>query len=267
MSELRFADVGWTWEGQGLDPGVPPSIFGVGEAAEFFGLNRCIFIFHPTTKLALRKLADKAEVAVDISKWVFEEHRLSDDFYHVAWHSKRDSRPEVAIAEAERLSALSLEFPNVTGAFIDDTTCMFAYGSYNTQVPERISAALHSANAGLKLWIVVYVSQLDEGYWQPFLPFVDIVSLRMGVDDIPDLAAHVERCREVFPGKQISVGSYIRDYRAMRPNRLERIELQYQTMYRLWREGRIDGYNILSANVIDDAVAECEWIRDFIAAH
>lgn len=267
MAEPRFADVGWTWEGQGMDPGVPPSIFGVGEAAEFFGLHRCIFIFHPTTPLALRKLADKAEVAVDISKWVFEEHRLSEDFYHVAWHNKRDSRPEVAIAEAEQLSRLSLEFPKVTGAFIDDTTCMFQYGSYSTQVPSQIRQALHSANPHLKLWIVVYVTQLDEDYWQPFLPFVDIISLWMSADEIPNLSAHVERCREVFPGKQISVGGYIRDYRAMRPIPLEKIELQYQTMYRLWREGRIDGYNILSANVIDGALAECEWIRDFIAAH
>ncbi|MEN6301852.1 MAG: hypothetical protein ABFD96_03965 [Armatimonadia bacterium] len=267
MAEPRFADAGWTWEGQATDPGVPPSIFGVGEAADFFGVNRSIFLFHPTTALALRKLSDKAEVAVDISKWVWEEHRLSEDFYHVAWHSKRDSRPEVAVAEADLLSRLSVDFPNVTGGFIDDTTCMFEYGSYSTQVPEQIRAALHSANPNLKLWIVVYVTQLDEGYWEPFLPFVDIISLWMGVDDIPNLERHVDRCREVFPGKEICVGSYIRDYLAQRPNPLDKIELQYETMYRLWREGRIDGYNVLSANAIDLAVPECEWIRDFIAAH
>jgi hypothetical protein len=246
---------------------VPPSVFGVGEAAEFFGLNRSIFMFHPITPLALQKLSDKAEVAVDISKWVMEEHRLSDAFYHVAWHSKRDSRPEVAVAEAKRLSHLSLVFPNVTGGFIDDTTCMFEFDNYGARVPEQIWGALNSANPNLKLWIVVYVSQLTEDYWQPFLPFVDIISLWMGADDIGRLESHVDRCHEVFPGKAISVGSYIRDYRAMRPNALDRIELQYETMYRLWREGRIDGYNILAANAIDIAVTECEWIRDFIAAH
>ena len=70
-----------------------------------------------------------------------------------------------------------------------------------------------------------------------------------------------------FPGKQISVGSYIRDYRAMRANPLDKIELQYETMLRLWQQGRIDGYNVLSACELDIATAECEWIRDFIAAH
>ena len=263
----RFADVGWTWEGQATDPGVPPSIYGLGEAAEFLGLQRSVFIFHPTTAQGLEKLGDKAEVAVDISKWKWEEVRLSEDFYNVAYHSWRDSRPATAIEEAELLSRLSLQFPNVTAGFIDDTTCMFEYGDYGTQVPEQITAALHSANPALKLWIVVYVSQLDNDYWQPFLPFVDVISLWMGPDDIPDLGEHVDRCREVFPGKQISVGSYIRDYRAEQAVPMERIRLQYETMYRLWNEGRIEGYNILAAGMLDLHLAECEWIRDFIAAH
>ena len=28
-----FRDVGWVWEGQGIDPKVPPSIYGLGQAA------------------------------------------------------------------------------------------------------------------------------------------------------------------------------------------------------------------------------------------
>ena len=55
-----FRDAGWVWEGQGMDPGVPPSIYGVGEGATYFGLDRCIFIFHPTTRITLAKLAGKA---------------------------------------------------------------------------------------------------------------------------------------------------------------------------------------------------------------
>lgn len=267
MTAARFADAGWTWEGQATDPGVPPSIYGVGEAADYFGLSRCLFIFHPTTPLALRKLATKAEVAVDISKWIQVEHRLSDSFYDVAWLSRRDSRPEVALAEAELLSTLSLQFPNVTGGFIDDTTCMFEYGGYSTAVPAQLRAALHRANPHLKLWIVVYVTQLAEAYWQPFLPFVDIISLWMGTTDIPHLARHVARCREVFPDKQISVGSYLRDYQAQQPVPLESLALQYETMERLWREGQIESYSILSAGVMDTAVAQGEWVRDFIAAH
>ena len=38
-------------------------------------------------------------------------------------------------------------------------------------------------------------------------------------------------------------------------------------MYQLWTQGRIESYNILAAGMIDCHPAECEWIRDFIAAH
>ena len=41
---MSMADVGWIWEGQGFDPGVYPSIFGVGEGAEYFGLRKVCYI-------------------------------------------------------------------------------------------------------------------------------------------------------------------------------------------------------------------------------
>jgi len=266
MSAQSFRDVGWVWEGQGMDPGVPPSVYGVGEGATYFGLARCVFIFHPTNRVTLGKLRDKAEVVADISKWkLIEIPPPEGEFYGVGYRNKRDSNPATAVAEAENLSRLSVEFPNVTGAFIDDTTCMFGYDNYAEDVPQRVRDALHSANPGLKLWIVVYVSQLDAEYWKPFLPFVDVVALFMGADDIPDLERNVDRCAAVFPGKAINVGSYIHDYRATQPVPLERIAQQYETMYKLWQGGRIAGYNILGAMCIDRDPEEAEWIRGFLA--
>ena len=70
---MNMADAGWVWEGQGLDPGVHPSIFGVGEGAGFFGLSRALFLFHPTTPLALHKLSHLDEVVCDVSKWGFTD--------------------------------------------------------------------------------------------------------------------------------------------------------------------------------------------------
>ncbi len=42
-----FRDVGWVWEGQGIDPKVPPSIYGLGQGARYFGLSRANYLFHP----------------------------------------------------------------------------------------------------------------------------------------------------------------------------------------------------------------------------
>jgi hypothetical protein len=64
---MALRDVGWIWEGQGLDPGVFPSIFGVGEGAEYFRLSRVCFMFHPNNELAMRKLSGLMEVVCDIS--------------------------------------------------------------------------------------------------------------------------------------------------------------------------------------------------------
>ena len=66
-----MAAKGWVWEGQGLDPGVHPSIFGLGGGADFLGLRKVHFMFHETTELALGQLSRFEEVRCDISKWKF----------------------------------------------------------------------------------------------------------------------------------------------------------------------------------------------------
>ena len=53
-----FRDLGWVWEGQGLDPKVPPSIYGLGQGARYFGLSRANYLFHPNDVHALRLLKD-----------------------------------------------------------------------------------------------------------------------------------------------------------------------------------------------------------------
>ena len=67
----NLAAAGWVWEGQGLDGGVDPSIFGVGEGARYFGLKRAVYMFHPNDDLAMEKMRGLDEVVCDISKWKF----------------------------------------------------------------------------------------------------------------------------------------------------------------------------------------------------
>ncbi len=267
MSADSFLDAGWVWEGMGIgSPGVPPTIYGVGEGSTYFGLDRCVFIFHPNNEITLAKLADKTEVVADISKWIkVEIPAPNGEFYGVGYRNFRDSNPDTTIREAENLSRLSLDFPNVTGAFIDDTSCMFKYDNYGKNIPRQIREALHSANPNLKLWVVVYVSQLDEEYWEPLVPYVDVIALFMSPDDIPDLEANVERCSKVFPGKSINVGSYIRQYGEKCAVPLDAIKQQYELMYNLWQDGRIEGYNILGTHTIDLHPQQAEWMRKFIA--
>ena len=63
-------DAGWVWEGSGFDPGVEPTLYGVGEGATFFGLDGANYMFHPNTEVAFAKLARVPRVTADISKWI-----------------------------------------------------------------------------------------------------------------------------------------------------------------------------------------------------
>jgi len=263
-----FREAGWVWEGHGFDPGLEPSIYGVGEGAAYFGLNRANFMFHRNTPVNLAKLRHLGQVVPEISKWKWVEIEPQTGKHGWGFAGWRDSHPETVIAEAANLSRVSLDFPNVTGALIDDSSAVFRYDAYNPDRPREIRAALHSANPKLKLWTVVYTHELHLEQWPAFVQFVDVVNLWVWKSqDLPQLEECVERCAKLFPGKEIIVGSYIRDYPAKIGVPLDLLQGQYEALLRLWEKGRISGYNILGACLIDMHPPQAELIRSFIDKH
>lgn len=260
---MSMKDVGWVWEGQGLDPGVPPSIFGVGEGCGFFGLSRAIYIFHPNGDLAMRKLSHLDEVACDISKWTFVEGSNPFSIRH-----QIDARPERVKAEAALVSQLSLKYPNITGAFHDDMLGLVRREGYTPQQYAEVYAAVHSANPALKLWVVVYTHELKPENWQAFLPYIDIVNLWIWkATDIPTMDENIRLCRRLFPGKPINMGCYLRDYPTMAPVPMHLLRQQWEGVRRNLDQGFIDGYSILATVLIDGQQEQAEWVREFIAAH
>lgn len=263
MTTLRKA--GWVWEGLGFDPGVEPSIYGVGEAAAYFGLDQVNFMFHRNNRVNLSKLSHIGDVVPEISKWKWVELPPDPGKHGWGFANWRDSNPETVREEAENLSRVSLDFPNISGAIIDDTSGIFSYDAYNEGRPQEITAALRSVNPDLKLWIVVYTHELSSDQWKPFLPFMDIVNLWVWeCGNLPRLEEYVDRCAEVFPGKEIIVGSYIRDYPTRTGVPLGLMETQYEIMLKLLAQGTITGYSILGGCLIDMHPPQAEFIRTFI---
>ena len=257
-------DVGWVWEGQGLgDPGVEPSIFGVGEGCAYFGLRRACYMFHPNTELAMEKMRHLDEVICDISKWKW---RKTPDGATGHWV---DAAPASVRAEAERLSHLALKYPNITGGFHDD---MKGLAKREKCTPEQyggIYSALKCIAPTLKLWVVVYTHELeDAAWWRSFSPYIDVVNLWVwNAKDIPRLDEGLDRCREVFPGKPIVMGCYLRDYPNKAPVPMDMLKMQWERLPRYLDEGKIVGYHILAAVLIDGHQEQANWVRDFIAAH
>jgi len=259
---MNLRDIGWVWEGQGLDPGVEPSIFGVGEGCEYFGLSRAWYMFHPNTELAMRKLAGLDEVICDITKWEFKEVDYAGAAHTV------DARPQRVISEAALVSQLSRQFPNITGAVHDDMLGLTKREDFSPAQYTEVYRALKSENPTLKLWAVVYSHELDANQWADFRPFMDVISLWVWeAKNLRYLDEYIEKCRELFPEKPLIMGCYLREYAARAPVPMEMVKHQWETLLRHIQAGTLDGYSILGAVLIDSHQQQANWIRDSIAAN
>jgi hypothetical protein len=259
---MRLKDIGWCWEGQGLDPGVDPSILGVGDGCRFFGLTRANYMFHPNTEFAMQHMAWLDEVTCDIAKWGYQDTERGGTDHLV------DARPERVRAEAELVSRLSLKYPNITGAFHDD---MLGLARRENMTPEQygeVYRAVKSANPNLKLWVVIYTHELEAPEWDGFGEFVDIVNLWIwNSAELAQQDEAIARCRARFPGKPVLMGAYLRDYPMVAPVPMERVKVQWESIARNVQAGSLQGFSILSGNLIDGHLEQATWIRDFIAAN
>ncbi len=266
MSAASMKEAGWVWEGSGFDPGVLPTIYGVGEGATYFGVDGAIYIFHPNNEIAFAKLAHVPKVAAEISKWYWYETKAETDRFTFA--QTIDAAPQRVAAEAETVSRLSLEFPNVVAAFIDDTHAVAAHDDYTPDAPRQIKEALCSHNPDLDLWIVVYTTEFEYEYWEHWLDHVDVINPWVwDYQNLGNIDECVEGCQKTFPGKRIVMGIYIRDYGHQMPVPIESLEIELSAIARHLEAGTIEGYDILGNCLIDQHPEQAEFIREFIHSH
>lgn len=257
-----FRDIGWVWEGQGIDPNVPPSIYGLGQGARYFGLSRANFLFHPNDVYALDLLRDYDEVTCDISKW--------------GWEWNEDGRPACAPksdpmtvrTEGENVARLAKQFPNITGVYCDDLLGLMKRSKYGPKEFGDIRAAIRDLNPKLNLWTVVYTHEVEEAvFWTEMRPHIDVVTLWIWKsEDIVHMPQYVDQCQSLFPGKPIIMGVYLRDYTQVAPIPVDVVKGQMEGIAGLVDKGKLSGYSILAAVLIDGHRPQADAVRDFIAA-
>jgi len=257
-----FRDLGWVWEGQGIDPGVPPSIYGLGQGARYFGLSRVHYLFHPNDEHALRLLAGYDEVVCDISKW--------------GWSWNADGRPKCVAqsdpatvrSEGENVARLAKRFPNVTGVYCDDLMGLMKRSKYGPKEFGTIRSAIRDLNPALDLWTVVYTHELEQAdFWNRLRPHIDVATLWIWESkNIGQMHDYVDQCRERFPDKPIVMGVYLRDYTKKAPIPVECVQKQMEGIADLIGQGKLAGYTILAAVLIDGHRAQADAVRDFVAS-
>jgi hypothetical protein len=258
----RLAEVGWVWEGQGFNRYLFPSVYGVGEGARYFGLNKIVYMFHPNTPVAMEKLKSFGEVICDISKW---KVRGQEDNSILKYH---DGSIQTKLEEARAVAELSGQFRNVTGGYDDDLMGMIKKQGYTAEQYAPVYQELKKKNPNLKLWAVVYSHELEEKQWAQFAPFMDVISFWIWKkEDLPDLDRHINRCREVFPNKPISMGCYLRDWPSRTAMPKEMLKHQWERVIKYLQDGLITHFEIIEGMLIDWYPEPSRWVKDFIAAN
>ena len=261
--KTSFRNIGWVWEGQGIDPQVPPSIYGLGQGAKYFGLSRANYLFHPNDVHALRLLKDYDEVTCDITKWGWE------------WNAdgrpacKAKSDPVTMRTEGENVARLATQFKNITGVYCDDLLGLMKSNKFGPTEFAQVRATIRDLNPDLKLWTVVYTHEFEQAdFWKAMRPHMDVVTLWIWKsEDIGKMPQYVDQCRTLFPDKPIVMGVYLRDYTKVAPIPADQVKRQMEGIAGLVDKGLLSGYSILASVLIDGHRPQADAVRDFITAH
>lgn len=115
-------------------------------------------------------------------------------------------------SNAERLSLLSLQFPNIVGAMCDDVTTYFNH----MVLPEAFEArcrGLKKHNSKLKMYGVIYAHELLQKDFSLILPYLDTVNLWFwNMNEILEYDYYLDLCREKLPGKPVLQGIFLHEY-------------------------------------------------------
>jgi len=264
---MSLRDVGWVWEGQPAYRDFPPSMYGFGEGCEYFDLSKAYCLYHGNNERMLSKLQDLDEIVCDLSIWKYR--KIENAEKHIGWGIYHEMDPDIMLEEARKISALSTKLPNIVGAMKDDLLGAVKSKTYKPGLFAEVRRALTSENPDLKLFSVVYVRELAPDNWKDIADALDGIYLWVWESRNlePTLDEGIDRCREIFPDKPIVLGCYLRDYTLQTPMPMDRLQWQWERIPGYLEQGKITGYCILGAYLIDHHRENAEWVRDFIAAH
>ena len=248
--EPKLNDYVWVWGGPTAQWGGSMDDDSLLQGGQYFGARNVLYVYGPHSDTMLSLLNPFDRVVCQIGSNCRNPEAVPPD----------------TVAEAEQLSALSLRFPNVVGAVVDD----FDTGA--EKFPATKMAALHTAlrsrNPSLKLHVVTYTERRHDGY-EDLLPYIDVVTMWVWKQcDIAVLDASLKAIRGEFPGKAVYMGVFLHDYGetdAAQP--VERLNYQFDRGRAYLAEGLLDGIIILGDREIRKHPVQAAFVRDYLARH
>ena len=243
-------DKAWVWGG--------PTPFWFGSladdtlpvGADYFQARNVVYVGGPVEEKYLAPLARFDKVMVQMTNTC-----RAPQFQH-----------ESDVQCAETVSRLSLQYPNIVGGMMDDVTST----GHNTEKVLReevfrpLAASARRHNPDLKVAAVVYARELDEFDFTAARPFLDRIVLWFWCkNELLDLDERLQKCREVFPGKELMMGIFIHDYGcADLGNPPECLRFQMKKAARYIQQGLLDGIVILGDREIRKWPESAQAVKD-----
>jgi len=174
---------------------------------------------------------------------------------------------------ARKVSELSLRFPNITGAIIDDFRD--PPGPSGKMTPEelkRIYLALKSVNPALKLYVVRYHVRQDYDELLAYKDYFDGINVWCWntTEHFWKMLYKYDllKLRATLPGKEVLQGQFIHDFgnQLCAPMPMDQLQLQCEKISLSMREKRIDGWVVLQNGFFDsyDHRPQMMYLRQFL---
>jgi hypothetical protein len=175
--------------------------------------------------------------------------------------SINDQLSAIQLAESARLCK------NIVGGWVDEFSWMVRRPKQFSMSPEMLEqfySTVRKYDKNLSVGVVVYGEHLDMDYTK-YLPYIDFVTMFVYIpQDLKNLDSYMELCSRAFPGKRVILGLYIYDFALRRPMPMELLKFEFEAAARYIREGKIDSFIVLGANVIELARDRATWVKNFL---
>lgn len=220
------------------------------KAKEFFDLDNVMYVYGPLNR-------EMMDLHKDCKKLIC----------HLGRNCRtKDAAMESDAEEAEFLSKLSLEYPNITGGVVDDM--IMNYGkNYSLKEYRAIYEGLHKHNPDLELCSVVYAWELEqEEKIKIISEFIDHVILWFwSKTELLNFDVTLEKCRTLFRGKPIMLGIFMFDYgAACLPNSPATMNYHLEKARRALADGKIREIVILGDREIEKCPETARFIQEYL---
>ena len=173
-----------------------------------------------------------------------------------------DRQPDV-----EDVLALVPEFPNLTGAIMDDFFRRDAAcpGRYTVEQVAAFRRQLRAGPRPLDLYVVTYVQDLDFPI-QAHLEAVDATTFwTWQAADLHKLEANFGRLEAIAPKTRKLLGIYMWDFGTGAPVPMDAMQHQCRLGLEWLRLGRVEGLVFLASCIADCGIEAVEYARRLIA--